>query len=194
MALAGSSPLSLWTATAFFHDRSRVKQVIEAVADLPTTNGPSHFVLAAQAKLPSTCMHHGRNSTSSEYSCRGTGYPAAGLVGSMANWHRALCAPPDDPSWGGTYDPAYQPQQEALTIGFMCMLACDCNYLQLSGQALAALAASDGAAHQARAALCAALPWGATNFTKAGTSVDALAAAAAPLAAQLHVCGCHEGR
>ena len=169
---------------AFFHDMERVAAVLKDVMKLPTTRMPSRFVLAAQSQLHSSCTST-TNSTG-DYSCR-SGYNFRGVVASMHNWHRALCAPSDDPDWNGMYDPAYQPQQEALTIGFMCMIACDCNHLSLPASSLSALAKSFAAADASRAALCSTLPWGVVNFTNA-TDPDAVAALASPLRDQ--VCKC----
>ena len=162
----------------------RVAAVLKDVMKLPTTRMPSRFVLAAQSQLHSSCTST-TNSTG-DYSCR-SGYNFRGVVASMHNWHRALCAPSDDPDWNGMYDPAYQPQQEALTIGFMCMIACDCNHLSLPASSLSALAKSFAAADASRAALCSTLPWGVVNFTNA-TDPDAVAALASPLRDQ--VCKC----
>ena len=176
---------------AFFKDRARVQRVIEAVEKLPSTRGPSRFVLAAQSQLEGACNGNiARGDFSDDaYSCQ-SGYLFSHLKTSMHNWHRALCAPANDSSWGGMgmYDPAYQPQQEALTIGFMCMLACDCNHMSLPAASLSAIAGSLAAPDASRAILCDAVPWGKVNFTKSATDPNALAALATPLMDQ--VCKC----
>ena len=173
---------------AFFHNRDKVTAVIAAVAKLPSTRSPSRFVLTAQSQLLDVCTSASAtaNGTIAAYSCR-QGFSFPGIASSMNNWHRALCASSDDPAWGGLFDPAYQPQQEALTIGFMCMLACDCNSLSLPAASLSAIAGSLTAPDESGATLCAAVPWGKVNFTRA-TDPDALAALAAPLTDS--VCKC----
>merc|ERR1712060_247458 len=68
------------------------------------------------------------------------GYETNVMAGAMHNWHRALCSTSEEAEWGGEYDPAYQPQQVALTSGFMCIVACDCNKNDLPASSLAKLA------------------------------------------------------
>ena len=55
---------------------------------------------------------------------------------------------------GVQQDPAYMPQQMALTSGFMCILACDCNEKALSAESLAAFAESSQAPKLAKDTIC----------------------------------------
>ena len=105
----------------------------------------------------------------------------------MDNWYRALCAPASSAAWNGNYDPAYMPQQMALTTGFMCIVGCEANDMEPSADAMGALSADPAAA---RDGLCAAFPWTLEDYPRfAGANTTAeLAALAAPLLTK--PCGC----
>merc|ERR1719456_1996636 len=101
------------------------------------------------------------------------------MAGSLQNWYRALCAPEGDVAWKGLYDPAYQPQQMALTAGFMCIVACDLN--SRAAPDLARFASTSEAPQLARDAVCNIFPWkgkknqeegAATDFSKAATAKE----------------------
>ena len=87
----------------------------------------------------------------------------------------------------GEFDPAYQPQQVALTAGFMCILACDCNNSQLPAESLAAFAESPDVTLALQIHVCKAVPWETVDFTEAADDVNTLADLSAPL---MEVCGC----
>ena len=60
----------------------------------------------------------------------------------------------------------YRPQQRALTIGFMCIIACDCNKRPtLSANSLREFAIDADHALAATAKLCGIVPWGELNFS-----------------------------
>ena len=90
--------------------------VIAALDALPaTTDGPSRFTRAALAELPPACARAADVAESG-------GAPFASFLpadagASLYAWRRALC----NASWP---DPAYMPQQQALTLGFVCAAAC----------------------------------------------------------------------
>ncbi|KAL1498861.1 hypothetical protein AB1Y20_013385 [Prymnesium parvum] len=115
-------------------------------------------------------------------------FAAADVAAALHRWHRALCAPRDDPSWRGRFDPAYQPQQEALTSGLLCIALCDAAARPLPAAAMRNLA-QPGAPHAARERVCEAFPWEPAkfNFTRA-TSYEELAALGQPIFQ--HPCGC----
>merc|ERR1712070_1358744 len=93
---------------------------------------------------------------------------SATVAKSAQNWYHALCAPEDDPSWNGKFDPAYQPQQIALTAGFFCIVACDSKPgSSISAASMALLAKTPEAAKEARDSICKAFPWGHTDFSTA---------------------------
>merc|ERR1712098_36113 len=170
---------------ALWKDPDTTGNVIQALKDLPPTSKPSHFVLSATEVLDELCPDE--VNTNEEYSCRGGGHDLEVMAGAMHNWHRAICAGETDPEWEGEYDPAYQPQQVALTAGFMCILACDCNENSLPASSLASFAESPDTAAVLQEMLCTILPWGTVDFTDASADVDMLAELAAPL---MGVCGC----
>ena len=180
--------LSPFDGYAFFHNRGKVESVIDAISKLPSSRNPSYLVLTAQSELRSVCMANGTKvEDDQDYTCR-QGYSFKGISASMHNWHRALCAPEGDAAWGTMYDPAYQPQQEALTMGFMCMLACDCNKLALPLDSLASFVTTLSSPDETRERLCGVVPWGSVNFTRAATNPDALAELTGPLISD--VCKC----
>ena len=74
----------------------------------------------------------------------------------MDTWVKALCAPSSSPVWRGAYDPAYMPQQQALTVGFVCIVACEANGAEPSADGMADLSSYSAAA---RDGVCEALPW-----------------------------------
>jgi hypothetical protein len=181
---------------AFYHDSNRVHNVIKALSNLPSTSLPSHFTIATHSALPKVCSlqssedvdtRQSSDDTSMKYQC--SILPLQSLASSMDNWHRALCANATDSSWKGTYDPAYQPQQIALTAGFMCMVTCDCNEKQWdqSSRVLAAFAANDAMAKDVKQNLCSALPYHSINFTKQAATPTELASLSLPLS---QLCGC----
>ena len=142
--------------------------------------------------------------TNEEYSCRGGGHDLEVMAGAMHNWHRAVCARETDPEWEvslrmlsiylsstlllqGEFDPAYQPQQVALTAGFMCIIACDCNEAMLPGSSLAYFAETPETANVLHDLVCSSIPWGSIDFADGSSDVEVLAELSAPL---LEVCGC----
>ena len=87
----------------------------------------------------------------------------------------------------GEFDPAYQPQQVALTAGFMCIIACDCNMSSLPASSLAFFAESAETTNVLHDLLCTTVPWEDVDFAEGSDSVDHLAQLAAPL---MEMCGC----
>jgi hypothetical protein len=118
---------------SFWRYPERVQRVLQALADAPQTSNPSNFTLSVEDALRDACSDKGEKPTQ-------TGYELKSMAGSMQNWYRALAAPPADPSWQGQFDPAYQPQQVALTTGFVCIAACDLNNGELDASAMHSLA------------------------------------------------------
>jgi hypothetical protein len=53
--------------------------------------------------------------------------------------YHALCAPASDASWTNGFDPAYQPQQQALTSGFLCIAACDVSAASIPAASVASV-------------------------------------------------------
>lgn len=168
-----------------WHDADRTRRVLDALAAAPATSNPSHFTLETRKALKRACL-----SAASADEVQAAGPPPSfdetAIAASMQKWLRALCAAESDAAWQGFYDPAYQPQQVALTAGFMCIVACDSNGLPLPAAALASFASTDEAAAKTQAALCDALPFGSVDFL--GASLEELAALARPLL--LRPCSC----
>jgi hypothetical protein len=166
----------------FWHYPDRVERVLQALKDAPQTSNPSHFVLSAEKALRDACSDKKDDKPSQ------TSYELDSLAGSVQNWYHALTAPASDASWKGQFDPAYQPQQVALTAGFACIAACDLSKGELSSSAMRTIAASyAGLARRFNATL----PWAAGNtIFSSAKSVDDLVKSTLPL---LMTCGCAEG-
>merc|ERR1719402_2039330 len=163
---------SLW------HDAAATGNVIAALKEaLPPTSKPSHFVLSAHDVLKDVCPPPLVDDVEErqDYSCRGGGHGVEDMVAAMHNWHRALCAAETEPEWQGEYDPAYQPQQVALTAGFMCILACDCNGARVPASSLSSFAESPESADAVRYQLCSSVPWEEVDFLVASRDVARLA-------------------
>ena len=174
---------------AYYHNDMATAAVIAAYAKLPNTGSPSHFTLSAHDTLAKACTaaEGEKNNTTTAQQC--SQLPLSSLTGGMDAWHRALCASANDSSWNGVYDPAYQPQQISLTVGFMCIVSCDCAKTELSADTMASFAASDGMASDVRENLCATLPFHDVNFTKQASSPASLAELSAPLR---KLCSCEK--
>jgi len=157
----------------FWHYPTRVKRVLEALAKAPPTSNPSYFTLDTDKALRDACSDKGDVLAPPEYDLKS-------MASSVQNWYHALCAPESDPSWQNKFDPAIQPQQIALTSGFMCIVACDVAKGHLSADAMG-LFANDP--KQTRDGICATFPWAQIDFSKA-TSVQELASMTSPLLAK----------
>lgn len=101
--------------------------VINATKNLPDSSEPSHLVLTANKIIPKVCSYVVPEEK--EYSCspkssKTSSIHIDSITSPMQGWYRALC----DYEWAESPqgDPAYQPQQMALTTGFVCSMACDC--------------------------------------------------------------------
>jgi len=149
---------------AFWYDATHTQAVLDTLAAAPATDAPSHFTMETSKALQDVCSQGSSHLQRPDYDL-------ASVASSLQNWYHALCAPATDSSWGGAFDPAYQPQQIALTTGLMCIVACDSNgSSELSRETMAALASSVEAAESARDQVCAAYPWGSgTDFSTAST-------------------------
>uniref|UniRef100_A0A7S4C6I6 Uncharacterized protein n=1 Tax=Chrysotila carterae TaxID=13221 RepID=A0A7S4C6I6_CHRCT len=188
---------------AFWRHPARVRAVLTALAGAPATASPSAFTLYLARALHSPCYAPDTSITAGHLNDTfkadlsesskdspftmsptqpsvGPAFSTEGTAAALYNWHRALCAPAADPSWHGTFDPAYQPQQQALTAGYMCIATYDVHGRQLSGTAVTAFSSSERAAADAAHAICAQVPWGLVDFRNAENAA-ALAALTAPL-------------
>ncbi|OLP93691.1 hypothetical protein AK812_SmicGene24367 [Symbiodinium microadriaticum] len=107
----GSGPFPLDGYDFWHHNPERVNSVLKALAELPSSSQPSKFVRAATrtSKLEL--------------------YEPSALAKTLSNWHRVLCDPNCD-------DPAEEPQQQALTTGFICMAVCDTAKMKLTSAAM----------------------------------------------------------
>jgi len=97
----------------YWHYPERVDAVITALAALPSTTGPSNMTRHAKAPTFSNdaCLFPSSKETNSSV------HDFKVVKDTMQNWFRALCKE-------GFEDPAYMPQQMALTVGFMCSITC----------------------------------------------------------------------
>jgi len=169
----------------FYRNYSHVVEVILAMRQLPSTDGSSHFTLTALEYLKGPCEPIHTHEPEDSAQCDQLDFSS--LVGSMDAWHRALCADKNDPSWKGVFDPAYQPQQIALTTGFMCIVTCDCARSFLSGDILAKFASSIEVAERAKSDLCSLLPFKSVNFTAQASNTEQLTKLSSPLR---QLCNC----
>ena len=170
----------------FWHNRDAVLKVVQAITNLPSTSHPSNLVLTAHELLPKVCNTTMNAKPTENYSCRSGSYKLSAMANSMNNWQRALCAPESDPAWNKLYDPAYQPQQMALTTGFMCIVACDCNNFSDLRRSTFQAISEDPA--NAKDAVCKNTPWREVNFTTGGNDVEELARLSHPLVKTLCKC------
>jgi hypothetical protein len=167
----------------YWHYPGRVQRVLEALKGSPSTSKPSYFTLSTTELLSKACAP-----ASDDAPAQSTGgthqYTLDAMAAALQNWYHALCAPPQDPSWSGEYDPAYQPQQIALTSGFMCIVACD--FTSSAPPTVLRFLATRWTA--TKNTICDAHPWvaGNTIFSGANTT-SGLAQSILPLS---KVCGC----
>ena len=124
--------------------------VVNALDTLPATaDGPSRFTRAALAELPPACA-----SAADVAEWGGApfvdSFSPADAGAALYAWRRALC----NASWP---DPAYMPQQQALTLGFVCAAACGADGRVSPAAALARLTASDASARASTEDACTAL-------------------------------------
>jgi len=130
----------------YWHYPERVDAVITALAALPSTTGPSNMTLRAKDSTfaVDACLAKTAKEVNTSF------YDFSAVKGSMQNWWRALCQ-------SGFDDPAYQPQQMALTVGYMCAITCDSSGATFDGF-YGDYAYSTSAAQKGRDALCDNMP------------------------------------
>ena len=174
----------------FWRQPTKAREVTATLGALPFTadaalQHPSNFTLSAVETLAkNACVISG------EVPEAASNYSLEQYSSAMQHWYHSLCAPPQDSSWSPAgYDPANQPQQRVITIGLVCIAACDLSHYPLPATTLAA-ALEDTAS--ATSTLCNALPWDASHsadfFTRASSKAD-LAHRAAPLTKTPCICG-----
>ena len=94
---------------ALWREPARVAAVLAALDSAPSTDRPSYFVHTARELLLLPC--------STPKPAQAANFTTVSLAAALQSWYHALCAPELDPSWSGTFDPADQPQQMAITSG-----------------------------------------------------------------------------
>lgn len=152
----------------FYRSLDKASDVLTALTSLPASLQPSRLTLTAESVLAEPCAP-GKVPTEK------LPFNASDLGSGLQNWYHALCAPESDPSWESSgFDPAYQGQQMALTVGLMCITACDVNDKALPGSSLVALGSSDASAQAARDSVCDSYTWveGNTQFSGIQTSAE----------------------
>ena len=142
-------PDAAYSGYTYWHYPQRVRRVLDALGDAPSTLRPSAFTLSTAAGLTKACEPADDDKPANVST-------VAARAVAMDNWVKALCAPSSSPVWRGDYDPAYMPQQQALTAGFICIVVCEANGAELSAEAMADLSSRPAAA---RDGVCKALPW-----------------------------------
>mmetsp|Transcript_10410 Transcript_10410/g.38384 ORF Transcript_10410/g.38384 Transcript_10410/m.38384 type:complete len:218 (-) Transcript_10410:586-1239(-) len=121
----------------------RVKSVLDAISDLPDSSSPE-FAGAARDAIPPKCKIAPQKSNTVDF------YDITQLAQSVDNWHTALCAPDGA---------ATEPWQRAVTVGYVCTVACDLNEVGPMGDTTYASFAVDKAtADSVTRSLCRAIP------------------------------------
>ena len=167
---------------AFWRSPARVARVIAALGECPLTDKPSYFVRATSERLLIPC--------STPAPLTPTNFTVAATAAAMQNWYHALCAPETDASWHGEFDPAEEVQQVALTMGFLCIAACDAAGHMLPARSMTPLIKNPTDARDATCSAKSGIPWSnGTDFTKA-TSKAQLASMAKKLIMSPGICGC----
>ena len=142
-------PDASYSGYTYWHYPQRVRRVLDALGDAPSTLGPSAFTLSAGSGLAEACEPAVEDEPANVST-------VTARAAAMDTWVKALCAPSSSPVWRGAYDPAYMPQQQALTVGFVCIVACEANGAEPSADGMADLSSYSAAA---RDGVCEALPW-----------------------------------
>lgn len=142
-------PDASYSGYTYWHYPQRVRRVLDALGDAPSTLGPSAFTLSAGSGLAEACEPAVEDEPANVST-------VTARAAAMDTWVKALCAPSSSPVWRDAYDPAYMPQQQALTVGFVCIVACEANGAEPSADGMADLSSYSAAA---RDGVCEALPW-----------------------------------
>ena len=179
---------------AFFFWRrpQETASVLDALANVFSSNdqmlgSTSNFTLTAAEALSAPCEVAGLLDSPMPTPVP-SNFTIAALTAAAQNWYHALCAPSSDPSWPNGFDPAYQPQQMALTAGLLCLATCDVSDKSFPQESISAVLT---APKLARDSVCAAFPWGpssATTFIN-HTTRDELASKLRPIAGTPCQCG-----
>merc|ERR1712012_1528764 len=75
---------------ALWKNREVTQMINDQTRNLPSTDGPSHFILTAHKVLPN--VFPSENAPSDDgYSCWGGKHSITDMSNAMYNWHRALC-------------------------------------------------------------------------------------------------------
>ena len=142
-------PDASYSGYTYWHYPQRVRRVLDALGNTPPSLESSAFTLSAGSGLAKACEPAVEDEPANVST-------VTARAAAMDNWVKALCAPSSSPVWRGAYDPAYMPQQQALTAGFVCIVACEANGAEPSADAMADLSSYSAAA---RDGVCEALPW-----------------------------------
>jgi len=179
---------------AFFFWRrpQETASVLDALANVFSSDdqmlgSTSNFTLTAAEALSAPCGVAGLLDSPMPTPVP-SNFTIAALTAAAQNWYHALCAPSSDPSWPNGFDPAYQPQQMALTAGLLCLATCDVSDKSFPQESISAVLT---APKLARDSVCAAFPWGpssATTFIN-HTTRDELASKLRPIAGTPCQCG-----
>ena len=152
---------------AFWKSPSSVSSVLSALKSAPDTGKPSYFVSSANEMLLGPCA----NRTATSRASPSWNFTISEVANGMFNWHRALCAPPSDASWeNNEYDPASMPHQKTLTLGYICVMACEYSGGYMGAKGMDELGRGGG--ELARNEVCDNLPWGEVKFDDVRTEEE----------------------